>query len=165
MTTNDGYLTRLVAVEARLAAAVAAEPPPGALTGADPTSGERWDRGQVWAHLSEFIPYWIVQAGPVLRGQDSGDLVRFGRTKGDPERLGAIERDRREPVSTLWTDTQADIARLRAFLGGIDPGQWEIRGLHPTLGPMTVDELVEEFLVGHLEQHADQLEGLRAASA
>ena len=25
---------------------------------------------------------------------------------------------------------------------------------------MTVDELVERFLVGHLEEHADQLEGM-----
>jgi len=164
MTTRDAYLARLDAVEARLAAAAATEPPPGALTGADPRSGERWDRGQVWAHLSEFVPYWIVQAGPVLRGQGSGEPVPFGRTKGDPERIGAIERDRREPVSTLWADTQADIARLRVFLGTIEPGQWELRGVHPTLGTMTVDELVEEFLVGHLEQHADQLEGLRPAS-
>jgi hypothetical protein len=165
MNANERYLARLDAVEARLAAAAATEPPPGALTGADPASGERWDRGQVWAHLSEFIPYWIAQAGPVLRGKASGDPVPFGRTKGDPERIGAIERDRREPVSTLWADTQADIRRLRTFVRSIEPGLWETRGLHPALGPMTVDELVEEFLVGHLEQHADQLEGLRAASA
>jgi hypothetical protein len=163
MSVTDGYLARLDAVEARLAAAAATEPPPGARTGADPDSGERWDRGQVWAHLSEFIPYWIVQSGPVLRGQASGEPVPFGRTKGDPERVGAIERDRRAPVSMLWADTRADIVALRGFLRGMQPGQWEIRGLHPTLGAMTVDELVEMFLVGHLEQHADQLEGMTTA--
>ncbi len=165
MSTTDGYLARLDAVEARLAAAAAMAPPPGALTDADPDSGERWDRGQVWAHLSEFIPYWIVQAGPVLGRQSPEAQVPFGRTKGDPERIGAIERDRREPVSVLWADTRADIASLRTFLGNIEPDQWEIRGLHPTLGEMTVDELVEMFLVGHLEQHADQLEGMGSGSA
>ncbi|MHB8490552.1 MAG: hypothetical protein ACYDCS_14905 [Candidatus Dormibacteria bacterium] len=164
MSTSDGYLARLDAVEARLAAVAAAEPAPGALTTADPQSGERWDRGQVWAHLSEFIPYWIAQAGPVLRGQTSGEPVPFGRTKGDPERLGAIERNRRAPVDWLWADTHADIVTLRGFLRGMQPNQWEIRGLHPTLGAMTVDELFEMFLVGHLEQHADQLEGMGAAS-
>jgi hypothetical protein len=164
MSTSDRYLARLDAVEARLAASAAAEPPPGALTGADPDSGERWDRGQVWAHLSEFIPYWIAQAGQVLRGRASGASVPFGRTKGDPERIGAIERDRHAPVSVLWADTRADIAGLRAFLGGMQPDQWEIRGLHPTLGAITVDELVEKFLVGHFEQHADQLEGMGKAS-
>jgi len=164
MSITDLYLGRLAAVEVRLAAAAASEPPPGALTGADPDSGEQWDRGQVWAHLSEFIPYWIAQAGPVLRGQASGAPVAFGRTKGDPERIGAIERDRRAPVSALWADTHADIAALRAFLGGIQPDQWETRALHPTLGAITIDELVEMFLVGHLEQHADQLEGMGKAS-
>jgi hypothetical protein len=164
MNTTDSFLARLDAVEARLAAAAAAEPKPGALTGADPESGERWDRGQVWAHVSEFIPYWIAQAGSVLRGQASGAPVPFGRTHGDPERIGAIERDRREPVPVLWADTRVGIAGLRAFLGGMQPAQWETRGLHPTRGAITVDELVERFLVGHLEEHADQLEGMSTAS-
>jgi hypothetical protein len=165
MSTSDAYLARLDAVEARLAAAAAAEPPRGALTGADPDSGEQWDRGQVWAHVAEFIPYWIAQAGPVLRGQASGEPVAFGRTKSDPQRIAAIEQDRREPVSALWANAKASIAALRGFLRDMDAAQWELRGLHPKLGPMTVDELVERFLVGHLEEHAEQLEGMRAASA
>ena len=45
--------------------------------------------------LSEFIPYWIVQAGPVLRGQASGEPVPFGRTKSDPR---AHRRDRAGPT-------------------------------------------------------------------
>ena len=61
MSITDDYLARLDAVERRLAAAAAAEPPPGALTGADAETGEQWERGQVWAHLSEFIPYWIAR--------------------------------------------------------------------------------------------------------
>ena len=72
--------------------------------------------------------------------------------------------DPRPTVSVLWADTRADIAGLRAFLGSMQPDQWELRGLHPTLGAITVDELVEMFLVGHLEQHADQLEGMSKAS-
>jgi hypothetical protein len=165
MTTGSDYIARLDAVEARLAAAASSEPASGALTGPDPDSGERWDRGQVWAHLAEFIPYWIAQAGPVLCGQPSGEPVPFGRTKRDPERIGAIERDRREPVSALWGDTRSDIAALRTFLGTIEPEQWEMRGLHPTLGTMTVDALTERFLAGHLEEHADQLEGMIPESA
>jgi hypothetical protein len=159
MSINDNYLARVDAAEARLAALAEAEPEPGALTSADPKSGERWDRGQVWAHLAEFLPYWIAQAGPVLVGA-SGGPVPFGRMKGDPERLGAIERDRREPVTDLWNDTRTDIAALRAFLSDVAPEQWGARGVHPSMGVMTVDELVEEFMVGHLEQHADQLADL-----
>lgn len=162
MSTRDDLLRRLDAVEARLADLASKEPTPGALTDADPGSGERWDRGQVWAHLAEFIPYWIEQTRPILRGQPSGEPVPFGRTKSDPERIGAIERDRHEAVSTLWASTREDIAILRTFLSGLLPEHWLDVGRHPTRGPMPVSEIIEEFLVGHLEQHADQLEALTA---
>ncbi len=160
MRVADEYLARLDAVEARLAALAELSPPPDALTGADPSTGERWDRGQVWAHLAEFIPYWIAQSRPILEAQPAAEPVRFGRTKADPERIGAIERDRREPVAVLWSDTRDDIAQLRVFTGRLTPEQWDAAGLHPTLGVMSIAEILEEFLVGHLEQHADQLEVL-----
>jgi hypothetical protein len=162
MTMRDECLARLDAVETRLGAAAAAEPHAGALTDADPASGERWDRGQVWAHLAEFIPYWIRQTRPVISGQPSGEPVPFGRTKSDPERIGAIERDRHEAVSSLWASTKEDIALLRTFLSALEPEQWLAVGLHPARGPMTVAEINDEFLVGHLEQHADQLASLCA---
>jgi hypothetical protein len=160
MTTSEAFLERLDAVEARLADAAATDPQPDALTEADPTSGERWDRGQVWAHVAEFIPYWIAQALPIIKGQASGDPVSFGRTKNDPERIGAIERGRGEAVSDLWAATQGEITVLGAFIGELQPEDWLAVGLHPTRGAMRVSEIVEEFLVGHLEQHADQLESL-----
>jgi hypothetical protein len=160
MTAGDAFLERLDAVEARLAATAEAESQPGALTEADPSTGERWDRGQVWAHLSEFIPYWIEQTRPLINSQPSEEPLRFGRTRSDPERIGAIERDRREPVPQLWATTRGDIALLRTFLAGLSPDQWLAVGLHPTRGAMSVAQITEEFLVGHLEQHADQLSGL-----
>jgi hypothetical protein len=67
-------------------------------------------------------------------------------------------------MSVLWPDTCADIATLRGFIRGMEPDQWTIRGLHPTLGVLTVDQLVERFLVGHLEEHVDQLEGMSGAA-
>jgi hypothetical protein len=165
MSTRDEFLARLDAIEARLVAAAATEPQSRALTHADPDSGERWDRGQVWAHLAEFIPYWIEQTRPVINGQPSGEPVRFGRTKNDPERIGAIERDRREPVAELWAATREGIALLRTFLGALLPDQWLVVGLHPTRGAMSVSQITEDFLVGHLEQHADQLDGLSTTSS
>jgi hypothetical protein len=164
MSPCDEFLARLDAVEARLAMAAATEPAPGALTDADPSSGQRWDRGQVWAHLAEFIPYWIEQTRPVIESRPSGEPARFGRTMHDPERIGVIERDRREPVVELWAATREDIALLRTFLRELSPDQWLAVGLHPTRGPMSVSQITEDFLVGHLEQHADQLEALSRAT-
>ncbi len=37
---------------------------------------------------------------------------------------------------------------------------WQARGMHPTRGAMPVSEIVDRFIVEHLEEHADQLDGL-----
>jgi hypothetical protein len=36
-------------------------------------------------------------------------------------------------------------------------------GQHPRLGQVETSRIIEEFLVGHLEEHAEQLESLRAS--
>ena len=154
-----GFVQRLDAVEERLAGHAATAPQQGALTSADPGSGERWDAGQVWAHLAEFVPYWIGQAQLVMTAYDD-EPVPFGRTKTDTARVAAIERDRGQLLAVLWTDVHTDIERLRQFLMGIDAGMWHVRGLHPTMGVMDLERIIDDFLVGHLEQHADQLDEL-----
>jgi hypothetical protein len=154
-----GFVERLDAVGARLRAMAPREAPEGALTAPDPPTGERWEERQVWAHLAEFIPYWLGEAALVIeRGMT--EPAAFGRTKSDPGRLSAIERDRRSDRAALWNRVAGDIAGLRAFLVGLDAGAWDARGRHPTMGEMSLSQIVDEFLVGHLEQHAVQLEEL-----
>ncbi len=159
MSGQHGYVHRLDAVEERLAGQAASVIRPGALTSADPGSGERWEAGQVWAHVAEFIPYWIDEAQHVI-ATHSDEPVPFGRTESDPARVAAIERDRTQPVTVLWAEAHAGIEQLRRFLLQLEPGAWQARGLHPTLGVMDAERMVEEFLVGHLEQHGDQLDEL-----
>ncbi|MFN2582051.1 MAG: DinB family protein [Candidatus Dormibacteria bacterium] len=159
MTGRAELLERVDAVEERLAVRASATPPDAARTDPDPASGERWDAGQIWAHVAEFIPYWIEQASGVVT-RYSDDPVPFGRTKSDPGRIGAIERDRTQPLSVLWSDARADIDSLRHFLERLDDRGWQARGLHPTLGVMTMERILNEFLVGHLEEHAEQLDSL-----
>jgi len=160
--SSVGFMQRLDAVEERLAGLAASRPKQGALTSADPGSGERWDTGQVWAHLAEFVPYWIGQAQLVITAYDD-EPVPFGRTKTDSARVGAIARDRTQPQAVLWADVHTDIEGLRQFLMGIDAEAWRVRGLHPAMGVMDLDRIIDEFLVGHLEQHADQLDELTRA--
>ena len=153
------FTRRLDRVEESLGEHAARAFPHDALTAPDPPTGERWEAGQVWAHLAEFIPYWLGEA--VLVIESGGDEpVPFGRTKSDPDRIAAIERDRSTDQSRLWHRTARDITTLRAFLTDIDDSAWKARGLHPTLGEMDLAHIVDEFLVGHLEQHATQLDQL-----
>jgi DinB superfamily len=134
----------------------------GGLTDPDQPTGERWEWGQVWAHLAEFIPYWIAQVRRVAAAEGD-EPVPFGRTKTDPERIDAIERDRGRPVSELWARMRSQMADLWNLIDHLPAEAWGKRGLHPTLGGMDMSSILDDFLVGHLEQHADQLDGLAAA--
>jgi hypothetical protein len=154
------FLERLDAVERRLAAHAERDPPPG-LTDPDEPSGERWEAGQVWAHVAEFVPYWTSQLGSLLaRYRD--EPLPFGRIKTDPERIAAIERDRATAVPELMERTRRAIADLRAWLPTIEDRDWLARGVIPNGRTLGTAEIVDDLLVGHLEEHADQLDGLSA---
>ncbi|MBV8717424.1 MAG: DinB family protein [Chloroflexi bacterium] len=153
------YLERLNSVETRLRQLSQGKARPGALTTADPPTGEQWEMGQVWAHVAEIIGYWIPQAEYVVH-RYAGEPVPFGRVKSNPDRIAAIERDRRVEADVLWQRTQASIASLRKFLENLPEQAWSARGQHQGQGTMSLHRIVDEFLVGHLEQHADQLQSL-----
>jgi hypothetical protein len=158
----DGYLARLDALGPALSRARDAGAARGALTDPDPGAQERWDAGQVWAHLAEFVPYWIAEARTVTDATNA-EPVPFGRVKTDAGRIAAIEERRSEPVAVLWAKVAADVEDLRRFLQESD-GSWARRGVHSKLGEMPLSSIVEEFLVGHLEEHVRQLEGLFPAA-
>lgn len=157
------WLARLDAAEERLADH-AATPKPGGLTDPDPPTGERWDAGQVWAHLAEFLPYWRAEIGKVVAAGTAGP-VPFGRTKKDPDRIAAIERRRHEDPPALMAEVRAHVAAWRAWLAELPAQAWDAVGAHPTLGDLDMDAMLTHFVVGHLEEHADQLDGLRATPA
>jgi hypothetical protein len=156
----DAFVTRLEYVAMRLQRHAAA-PTPSGLTDPDEPSGEQWDWGQVWAHLGEFIPYWISQMRLIIEARGPGP-VPFGRTKTDPGRVDAIERDRNRPNAELWSRLQRQLGELRKFLEELPAEAWTKQGEHPTLGTMDLPRIVDAFLVGHLEDHATQLDGLAA---
>jgi hypothetical protein len=144
---------RLLAAAGRIRAS-ATVLPDNALTDPDPESGERWDRGQVLAHVAEMLPYWAQQAELVAAGRQT----EFGRVKSDPDRIAAIERDRREDPARLLARVDEGVAVVLALLDRLDDQALAAAGSHQTLGDMTVGELVDRFLVAHLEEHADQLD-------
>jgi len=155
-------LARLRAVQARLDEHAAAGAPPG-LTEPDPGGTERWEAGQVWAHLAEFPAYWLGQIQHILERRLAGDPepVPFGRTKTDAARIAAIERDRNEDPEALLAKVRDGISATVSNLDALPADAWSARGLHPTRGEMTPAEILDRFIVNHLEEHADQLDKLR----
>jgi hypothetical protein len=156
----DALTARLRAVQARLADHAAAERP--GLTRADAQTGDRWEAGQVWAHLAEFPGYWVGQVRAILAARDAGEPepIPFGRTSVDPGRLAAIETRRREAPVDLLLDVEAGIASASTLAGSMSPEDWGTCGMHPVLGALTVATVVERFLIAHVEEHAAQLDEL-----
>jgi hypothetical protein len=158
----DAILARLADAERRLAEH-AARPLPSGLTDPDPDAEERWEAGQVWAHVAEFPAYWLAQAQRVI-ALPTHEPVPFGRVKTDVGRIDAIERDRHTDPAALLARVRASLAEVSDAARSWPPEAWMRRGLHPSRGEMTVERIVERFIVDHLEEHVDQLDGLVAGS-
>ena len=154
----DALLARIADAEQRLAEH-AAGPLPEGLSDPDPGAEERWEAGQVWAHLAEFPAYWLGEAERIIAQPTSGP-VPFGRVKTDAARIEAIERDRHTDPAALLERVRASVAEVADAVRAWDADTWQLRGVHPTRGEMSVQHVVEEFIVKHLEEHADQLDSL-----
>jgi hypothetical protein len=159
----EAFLERLEVVQAHVQSLSTAEPPGGALTDPDQPSGEQWEWGQVWAHMAEFPAYGMARLREVFAHPASDDPQPFGRTKADPDRIGAIERDRSTSPEQLMVRLRADLDDLRDLLAEMTEQDWARTVEHSTLGVLDMPRVFEEFLIGHLEAHARQLEGLLSA--
>ena len=164
MTAVEELAARIDAAERALEHYARTPPPPSALTRADPQSGERWDAGQAWAHLAEFVPYWRGEAERVV---DAGgtEPVPFGRVQSDPGRVAGIEEGRRELPTAQMDRLSIELGALRGWLAQRTPAELERVGMHPTRGEMTVHDIIERFVVGHLEEHVVQLAELETPEA
>lgn len=156
------WVERLDAVECRLDAHATLHRFEGT-TDPDPGGSERWDAAQVWAHLAEFGPYWLAELDQVL-GTTGTETVPFGRTKTDPHRIAAIRAGRNVASSSHFAEVRRAIDALRARLLELTVNDWSRVGHHETLGDLTVDDQLQHFLIGHYEEHADQLDLLVAVS-
>ncbi|MEA2652344.1 MAG: hypothetical protein QOI85_2065 [Chloroflexota bacterium] len=154
----DALLARLADAERRLAEHADA-PLPAGLTDPDPTTDERWEAGQVWAHVAEFPGYWLAQVERVV-ALPTNEPVPFGRVRTDPARAEAIERDRHTDPAALLDRVKTSLAAVTDTARSLPEEAWTRRGAHPTLGEMDVRRIVERFIVEHLEEHADQLDSL-----
>ncbi|MBA3234738.1 MAG: hypothetical protein H0T59_01940 [Chloroflexi bacterium] len=106
------------------------------------------------------LTYWLGEAERVV---DMTDGPRaFGRVATDDVRLAMLARDRTLPIRELLARVQSGLVRWRERWPRLDSGLRARTGLHPTLGEVDVTEIATRFVVGHLEDHLDQLEAALA---
>ena len=106
------------------------------------------------------LGFWPAEIDKILAG--GPEPVPFGRVSTDPGRIGRIGRDRELPTAELFDQIRAEARRVVAKIGSLSATDAARQGLHPRLGEMTVGHIVERFLVGHLEEHVEQLRGILA---
>lgn len=160
---RDDFLARLEVVREQLTKLASSTYAPAAQTDPDPTGSETWTAGNVFAHIGEFPSYWLREASMVA-DTFNGKPVPFGRTKQDPHRKEVIIRDAARSPQEIMDQIAPELDGLRNFIADLPPDGWEATGLHETLGPMPMSRIVDEFLIGHLEEHARQLELLLTRS-
>ncbi|MGH2512841.1 MAG: DinB family protein [Candidatus Limnocylindrales bacterium] len=114
-----------------------------------------WGPPEVLAHVTEMLPYWLGEIERVLAG--STEPVPFGRVSSDPVRGLIIERDRSLPSRELLGRIHSGVERYALRLPQLSNLDWARRGIHPRLGEMTVEAMLERFVVGHAQEHAEQL--------
>ena len=117
-----------------------------------------WGPMELLAHVTEMLPYWLGEVERVLAGP--AEPVPFGRVGTDPVRIALIGRDRTLPTGELYTRIDSWLERWSHRLASLTPAQRAKLGLHPRLGEMTVEAIVERMIVHHLDEHVDQLESI-----
>ncbi len=128
--------------------------PPSEHFGVEPEAS--WGPMETLAHVAEMIPFWLGQIEIILDAPES-EPAPFGRVQSDTIRIGLIERDRTLPPRELLARIVADAERTAARLAELAPSDGERPGMHPTLGQVTVGQIAERFIAGHLDDHLRQM--------
>jgi uncharacterized damage-inducible protein DinB len=116
-----------------------------------PMDGE-WPVMSLLAHVAEILPYWAHQAEKIARAPGEP----FGRLLDDPDRVGAVAQHSQDAVSTIVPRIRSGLADCLHTLRALPADGWQQAGLHPLRGTMTVEQVVDAFLVSHVEDHIAQ---------
>jgi uncharacterized damage-inducible protein DinB len=148
--TPEEYVARLERTVQELVATI--ERLPAQVVYQEPRAGE-WPVMSTLAHLAELMPYWAHQAQDIV----STPGKRFGRTHEDPQRVGAIAEHGQDAVSAMVPQLQKSLNECVKTLRAIPAAAWATEGENVTRGPMSVEAIVDQFIVHHAEEHAAQV--------
>lgn len=118
-----------------------------------PSEGE-WPVMSTLAHLAELLPYWAHQAAGIAARPGEP----FGRSHDDPDRVGAVRDHGQDSLDTAVNRIRASLAECVRVLRALPADAWPRSGQHAIRGPMTIEQLVDTFLVSHAEEHAVQIQ-------
>lgn len=150
--------------------AVAAREPWPLTASYGPGPESEWGPREVLAHVAEMLPYWIgeieliVDAGIDAAAVEAGmQAPGFGRLEDDPIRIQIIGRDRGFPGRELLDRIDVEGRRVARRFRALDGAESTSLGRHLTRGDLSIADIAERLIVGHIEGHVTQLRELVAA--
>jgi hypothetical protein len=120
-----------------------------------------WGPRELLAHVAEMLPFWFGEMERIVDGPLPGPTP-FGRMAEDASRIGLIERDRTLPLRVLFARVDAGLREWSERLSTLTAEERAKVGRHPLLGDVTVNAMLDRFILGHAEGHIEQLEGILA---
>lgn len=125
--------------------------------------GEEWSVMQVLAHTAEYLEYWARQAAAVAARSEDG--LPFGRTHDDPARIAAVAEHAGDRIADVAPRIRTALASAMETLRRIPEDGWRRTGRHERRGLMSVEQIVDAFLLAHAEEHLAQAEGVVSRAA
>lgn len=166
MGAMDGLADRLEQAASAMTAlgpALNAGEPWALTTSYGPGPESEWGPREVLAHAAEMLPYWLGEIERIVDAADAATATQppgFGRLEGDAIRVQIIGRDRTFPSRELLGRIDVEARRTARRFRELTDAQAEFAGQHVTRGALTIADIAERLVVGHIEGHVTQLRDL-----
>jgi hypothetical protein len=167
MGAMDGLADRLEQAAAAmrdLGPAVAAREPWALTETYGPGPESEWGPREVLAHVGEMLTYWLGEIELIIDSDPHAEPPGFGRLETDPIRIDIIGRDRRFPARELLGRIEVEANRAASRFRALTDDEAGRIGRHMTRGDLSITDIAERLLVGHLEAHVTQLRDIVAAA-
>ena len=116
-----------------------------------PSPGE-WTVMELLAHTVEFLRYWP----PVIVGIAAEPGLSFGRGLDDAGRTGYVLAHGGDPLESMLQELSTAGEEAQATVAAIPAAGWEATGVHMEWGELTLPQIVQRVLTGHLAGHCAQ---------
>jgi uncharacterized damage-inducible protein DinB len=128
----------------------------GADTGGEDTGEVAWSVQQILGHMAEMIPYWLNQCDRLIAA--TGEPPRFGRALDSPERLAGVELGAAGGFDETLGRVEGEIQAAAQAIRQMTPAERAKAGDHLRYGEMSVEQVIERFIIAHAEEHLAQVQ-------